>query len=126
MCAFRQVSLSTGTPKPAKRCPDMTPADAASDYGKLSPHVRIKTVEAVINHASGSVGPGADEALAELLNDHGLKANIAAPAPHDIPTAVSDALSRKPDLLIVLAGDGTIAMAASLAGAKGPLIMPLP
>lgn len=104
----------------------MTPADDARPYGSLTPHVRIKRVEAVINHMAGSVGPGADEALAELLTDHGLKATITAPAPADIPAAVTAALARKPDLLIVLAGDGTAALAAGLAGPTGPLVMPLP
>jgi diacylglycerol kinase family enzyme len=95
-------------------------------YGSLTPHVRIRRVEAVINHAAGSVGPGADEALAELLADHGLRARVSAPEPKDIPKAVREALDRKPDLLVVLAGDGTIALAAGLAGPDGPLVMPLP
>lgn len=104
----------------------MTPAADAPPYGSLTPHVRIKRVEAVINHMAGSVGPGADEALAELLADHGLKATIAAPAPADIPAAVAAALARNPDLLIILAGDGTAGLAAGLAGPAGPLLMPLP
>jgi diacylglycerol kinase family enzyme len=99
---------------------------AAPAYGGLTPHVRIKRVEVVINHMAGSVGPGADEAMAEIIADHGLKATISAPAPADIPTAVAEALARKPDLLIVLAGDGTAGLAAGLAGPKGPLVMPLP
>jgi diacylglycerol kinase family enzyme len=104
----------------------MTPAAAASDYGKLSPHVRIRRVEAVINHAAGSVGPGADEALCEILADYALDATVAAPDPSGISAAVAEALARKPDLLIVLAGDGTAALAAGSAGPDGPLVMPLP
>jgi diacylglycerol kinase family enzyme len=99
---------------------------AAPAYGGLTPHVRIKRVEVVINHMAGSVGPGADEAMAEIMADHGLKATISAPAPGEISAAVAEALARKPDLLIVLAGDGTAGLAAGLAGAKGPLVMPLP
>ena len=104
----------------------MTPAADALAYGSLTPHVRIKRVEAVINHMAAGVGPGADEALAEIVQDHGLKITVSAPAPKDIPAAVAAALARKPDLLIILAGDGTAGVAAGLAGPKGPLLMPLP
>ncbi|MDB5456843.1 MAG: diacylglycerol kinase, partial [Caulobacter sp.] len=49
-----------------------------------------------------------------------------APEPAGIPAALDRAVAARPDLIIILAGDGTARSAASLCGAKGPLIAPLP
>ena len=79
-----------------------------------------------MNSASGSVGPGAAEALEALVAEFGLSLRLSEPEPRDIPVAVRAAVEADPDLVVVLAGDGTARLAASLAGPKGPLVAPLP
>ena len=87
---------------------------------------RIRRVEAVVNPASGSVGPGAAERLEMLLAEHGFAVRVCEAEPKDIATAVRAAVSAAPDLVITLAGDGTAGLAAALAGPNGPLVAPLP
>ncbi len=87
---------------------------------------RVRRVEAVVNPLSGSVGPGAAEALEALLAEHGLAARVCEATARDLAVAVRTAVDAAPDVVIVLAGDGTAAMAARRAGADGPLIAPLP
>jgi diacylglycerol kinase family enzyme len=86
---------------------------------------RLQRLSAVVNAASGSVGPGAAAQLASLVSGHGLELSIAEPAPHEIEAAVRAAVDAAPDLLIVLAGDGTARLAAELSGPDGPPIAPL-
>ena len=93
---------------------------------RLTPHVRLRRVEAVVNPASGSVGPGAAEMLESIVAEFGLAMRVADAQPKQIPSAVHAAIAAKPDLVIILAGDGTARLAAELAGPEGPLIAPLP
>lgn len=92
----------------------------------LTPHCRLVSVQAVVNEASGSVGSGAAEALEAIVRSYGLNVSVAGVTPKDIGAAVENAVAAKPDLLVVLAGDGTARLAAELAGAKGPYVAPLP
>lgn len=89
-------------------------------------HARFDHVEAVVNPASGSVGPHGAARLSELLERFGIAARVSDPDPHDIAEAVRAAVSRKPDVMIVLAGDGTAGLAARTCGPDGPLVVPLP
>jgi diacylglycerol kinase family enzyme len=88
---------------------------------------RIRKVEVVANTASGSVGPGAPDELRAILAEFDLDGRI-----HDaeneggVEACLKAALATRPDLLIVLAGDGTARTAAEMAGPRGPLIAPLP
>ena len=86
----------------------------------------IRRVTAVVNVASGSVGVEAVEALRAMLADRGLDATVLSPDPHEIEETVRLAVDTAPDLLVILAGDGTARLAAQLSGPKGPLIAPLP
>ena len=88
--------------------------------------VRIRRVEAVVNAASGSVGSGAADQLEHILAEHGYGVRITNTDPKGIASAVRAAVDAAPDLVIVLAGDGTASLAARLAGADGPLLAPLP
>ncbi len=88
--------------------------------------VAIRRVEAVVNPASGSVGPGAADALAALLDSFALDSCVSVPEPKGIEEAVRAAVAARPDLVIVLAGDGTANRAADLCGPDGPLVCPLP
>jgi diacylglycerol kinase family enzyme len=85
----------------------------------------VRRIEAVVNCESGSVGAAAPGELAAILAEHGLTANIRAPRSADLVADLRAAVDAAPDLLIVLAGDGTARAAAQLAGPKGPVIAPL-
>jgi diacylglycerol kinase family enzyme len=87
---------------------------------------RFKKVEVVANVASGSVGKEAPAEIGKILSDHGLTANVCAPEIRDLGRCLRAAVDAKPDLLIVLAGDGTVRAAAELCGPEGPVIVPLP
>jgi diacylglycerol kinase family enzyme len=83
-------------------------------------------VELVANTASGSVGRDGPERAEAILAEHGVEATVHAPVGGELEPCLSAALSRKPDALFVLAGDGTARAAAEMAGPDGPLIAPLP
>jgi diacylglycerol kinase family enzyme len=85
----------------------------------------LRRIQAVVNAASGGVGPGAAEALSAIVAEHGLDLTVASPEPRDLEIAIRTAIDAAPDLLIVLAGDGTARLAAELCGADGPLLAPL-
>lgn len=53
-------------------------------------------------------------------------AHICAPETHDLTNCLRAAVDAAPDLLVVLAGDGTARTAAELCGPEGPLLAPLP
>jgi diacylglycerol kinase family enzyme len=86
----------------------------------------FKRIEVVANCASGSVGRGAPAHVAEILKALGLEATVRTPEPDDLMAALRSAVDSAPDLLVVLAGDGTARAAAQLCGPDGPVIAPLP
>ena len=92
----------------------------------LTPHVRLRRVEAVVNSASGHVGPHAAEEIEAIAAEFGLGIRVADAEPRHIPKALATAVGAGPDLLIILAGDGTARLAADLAGPAGPPLAPLP
>jgi diacylglycerol kinase family enzyme len=92
----------------------------------LGAKAKLKTVEVVANVASGGVGRTAPAELKAILAEAGLDAHVSTPEPHDLPRCLGAAVARAPDLLIVLAGDGTARAAAELCGPEGPMIAPLP
>jgi diacylglycerol kinase family enzyme len=87
---------------------------------------RINRVEVVANLASGGVGKDAPEEIEKIFADHGLHAHVCAPETHDLTNCLRAAIDAGPDLLVILAGDGTAREAAELSGPKGPLLAPLP
>ena len=106
----------------------MAPSNAP-DSAPLPPsgaRPSLRRIEAVVNAASGSVGAGAAEALAALVAEHGYRLNLRAPAPDEVEGAVRAAVDAAPDLVLILAGDGTARLAAELSGPDGPLVAPLP
>ena len=86
----------------------------------------IKRIEVVANCASGSVGKTAPAQVEQILGELGLSATIHTPERNGIMDSLRAAVAAKPDLLVVLAGDGTARAAAELCGLTGPLIAPLP
>ncbi len=87
---------------------------------------KISRVEVVVNTASGSVSAQAPDEMRALLSELGLKSNVCAPESGDLTRCLRDAVDADPDLLIILAGDGTARTAAEMAGPDGPVIAPLP
>jgi diacylglycerol kinase family enzyme len=83
-------------------------------------------VEAVANVASGGVARTAPAEIEKILSDFGLDAHVCAPQTHELESCLRAAVDAAPDLLIVLAGDGTARAAAELCGPDGPIIAPLP
>lgn len=86
----------------------------------------IKHIEVVANCASGSVGKTAPAEVEKILAELGLEARVHAPEPGDLIASLKQAVDAKPDLLVILAGDGTARAAAELCGPKGPILAPLP
>jgi diacylglycerol kinase family enzyme len=87
---------------------------------------RIGRVEVVVNLASGSVNEDAPQQAEKIFADFGATANICAPATDELEACLRRAIDAAPDLLVVLAGDGTVRAAAEMAGKDGPMIAPLP
>ena len=86
---------------------------------------RVRRVRAVLNLASGGVGRDAEAQLGRVLAEHGVDAHIAATEPSGIEAAVREAVDAAPDVLLLLAGDGTARFAAQACGPSGPLLAPL-
>lgn len=93
---------------------------------RLTPHAVLRTVTLLVNPRSGSTGPGAGERARALLAEWPVRAQVIVLGSEDFEAQIAAALAGKPDLLAVLAGDGTARTAAALAGPDGPLIAPLP
>jgi len=106
----------------------MLPTDENQALAAAAPLVRprLDRIAVVINAASGSVGSGAATIVEQLVAERGYGLTVFAPQPHEIEQAVRDAVAAAPDLVLVLAGDGTARLTAELCGAYGPLVAPLP
>jgi len=100
-------------------------ADILAERTGANARLDLNHIEVVVNPASGGVGPGATEQMQALLDEAGRDANVIEAGPDDLEDCLKAALDSEPDLLILLAGDGTARAAASMAGAKGPLLAPL-
>ena len=101
-------------------------AEGAIASPQSSARPSLKRIAAVVNPAAGSVGPGAADDLAKLVAEYGYELSLASPAPHEIETALKSAIEAGPNLVLILAGDGTARLAAELSGPDGPLVAPLP
>ena len=87
---------------------------------------RLRRIEVVANLASGSVGPDARETIEAILSEAGVEGRIHTPDSGDLNRSIRQALDAGPDLLVIVAGDGTARCAAEMAGFDGPLLAPLP
>ncbi len=92
----------------------------------LGPAPALRRVEIIANEQSGSVGPGAAAAAEAIARGLGVEARARAVAPRDLRAQLQAVVADKPDLLVVIAGDGTANMAATLCGPDGPLLACLP
>ena len=104
----------------------MSPADGLAEASPRAPaSPRPSRVEFVVNPRAGHAGPDAVAYLEKAAIDFGLTYRIRAPGPEDLWTQLREAVDSGPDLLVTVAGDGTAGAAATLCGAKGPLLAPL-
>ena len=92
----------------------------------LTPHVAPGLWSVVLNEASGSVGSDAAERVKSIAAGFGLAVDPQVAGPGSISEALKSAVAARPQVLVVLAGDGTLALAAELCGAGGPLLAALP
>lgn len=115
--------------------PDLQPlpGDATGDDSsppapgrKLTPHVEIRRIVVLVNALSGSVGPRAVSDVERILADYPCEAEVVSLEGGRFDEQMDAAIASDPDVLFVLAGDGTARAAASKAGPKGPLVAPLP
>lgn len=88
--------------------------------------MRLGKVEVVINLASGGVSADAPELMARQLAEHGIVSKVRACAPDEVAAQLRAGIDAGPDLLVTLAGDGTVRTAAELCGPDGPMLAPLP
>ena len=100
-------------------------SEAAEPHG-LTPHIALGEVIMLVNPLSGGVGANAVEEAAAILADYSCASSIVELEPGRFDDQLQAALDARPDVLIVLAGDGTAGTIASRAGPDGPLIAPLP
>ena len=87
---------------------------------------RITTAWAVLNLAAGAAGPDVAPQLHAIADKARLDLKLVLSPPASLTDTLAEAVKAAPELLIVLGGDGTAALAAGLCGASGPLLAPLP
>ena len=85
----------------------------------------IRRVHAIINPASGGVGPGAADEMTAVFAEFGLDHHVSELGSGEIESIVRAAIDSGPDLIVVLGGDGTTRLVAEMCGPHGPLVAPL-
>ncbi|WOI52909.1 diacylglycerol/lipid kinase family protein [Parvularcula sp. LCG005] len=80
----------------------------------------------IINKHSGSVPPDAETAIVRLLNDLEQPADILVCDGENLKAQIADAISQRPETMIIWGGDGTIACALNQAIGTDTAILPLP
>ncbi|WP_428151366.1 diacylglycerol/lipid kinase family protein [Brevundimonas sp.] len=103
-----------------------TPESAAPEPRAMTTYVSINRVVVLVNPLSGSVGPRAAAEVEAILAEYPCEAEVVELVGDTMDAQINTALASAPDVLFVLAGDGTARAAASKAGPKGPLVAPLP
>ena len=110
---------ATPAAKTARRKPARGPV-------RLSSHVAGKGVVMLVNPLSGGVDDNAVAEATAILSDHGCDATVITLESGRLEAQVDEALAAGPDVLLVLAGDGTAGTIAARVGPNGPLVAPLP
>ena len=98
----------------------------AAEPHALTPYVALGEVIMLVNPLSGGVDSNATEEAAAILAEYACASSIVELEPGQFDAQLQAAFDARPDVLIVLAGDGTAGTIASRAGPEGPLIAPLP
>ncbi len=105
---------------------DASAPAASPDTPRPALHASIRRVAIVVNPLSGGVGPQAAAEAEAILSLYDCEPTVTTLEGPRIADQISEALDAQPDVLFVLAGDGTARSVAARAGMKGPLIAPLP
>ncbi|QCQ97313.1 diacylglycerol kinase family protein [Brevundimonas sp. SGAir0440] len=107
---------------------DVAAPDTPETDVRCAPSIRsqIRHVVMLVNPLSGSVGPRAAGEAEAILADYDLKAEVMTLGGGDFDKTIAEAFDAKPDVIFVLAGDGTARSVASKAKPDGPMIAPLP
>jgi len=105
---------------------DASAPAASPDTPRHALHASVRRVAIVVNPLSGGVGPQAAAEAEVILSLYDCEATVTTLEGTGIPDQIATALAASPDVLFVLAGDGTARSVAAQAGMKGPLIAPLP
>jgi diacylglycerol kinase family enzyme len=105
---------------------DASPAANEDDGRTLSSHVPLANVIMLVNSLSGSVGNQAATEAEAIFAEYDCKAEVVSLESGQFDEQIQTAIDACPDVLFVLAGDGTAGTIASRAGPNGPLIAPLP
>ncbi|MFN4288764.1 MAG: diacylglycerol/lipid kinase family protein [Brevundimonas sp.] len=88
--------------------------------------VPLTRVHALVNPLSGGVDARATEQMREALSEYAFESEVFELGENGFAETIEQAFAGGPDLVIVLAGDGTARAIAAKAGADGPLVAPLP
>lgn len=102
------------------------PEAAGAEACELTSHVPLRRVMMLVNPLAGSVGQGAAEEAKAILERYACETSVETLEPGRFDEQIGAALEARPDVLFVLAGDGTAGTIASRAGPDGPLVAPLP
>lgn len=94
--------------------------------GVLTRHAPLRRVTMLVNPLAGGVGPGAAGEAGAILDRYACEASVVTLEAGRFDDQIAAALEARPDVLFVLAGDGTAGRIASRAGPDGPLVAPLP
>lgn len=79
-----------------------------------------------MNPLSGGVGPRAVAEVEAILADYEVESQVVLLQGGGFDQAIADAFAATPDVIFVLAGDGTARSVAAKARPDGPMIAPLP
>lgn len=105
----------------------IAPTETGESSGRsLSSHVPLANVIMLVNSLSGSVGNQAATEAEAIFAEYDCQATVVSLDPDQFDDQIQTAIDACPDVLFVLAGDGTAGTIASRAGPNGPLIAPLP
>lgn len=92
-----------------------------------APDLRTMRIGALVNTASGGCDEGAGQDVKALLRDAGLDlAKGWSVVGEHVDAALDESAALDLDVLILLAGDGTIRAAAKRCSDRRPLLVPLP
>ena len=119
------MSATLTPPVEPTTAPEDTP-EASAESCVLTSHVPLRRVMMLVNPLSGSVGAGAALEAEAILNRYACEATVVTLETGQFDAQIDAALKAKPDVLFVLAGDGTAGTIAARAGPDGPLVAPLP
>jgi diacylglycerol kinase family enzyme len=86
----------------------------------------IRRIAVVVTPLSGSTKANSLDEVKAIVEAAGVEAECVAASGDALVPALKAAVDSAPDLLVIVAGDGTARAAAELAGPKGVLIAPLP